>query len=457
MWKKVVIIAVAIMLLSSAFPLHQAMGQTTTISVEPPGTFGLLPGDTFLINITVSNVADLYAWQVYLYYQRALLNGTTRFNEGTQSWEPAIDPGPFLGPKDSYFFVITTFTDDYNATHGLMYISATLIGAASGVTGSGTLATINFTTVGYGGSILHLDKTKLADSNIDEIPHTTIDGEVYAGVVNVAIGKIDTSLTIPQGSVALINATAQNKGQVTETFDVTLSYDGNPIDGTKTVVNLPGGGSEILNFSWDTTFVPIGQYNLTATATTVPGETDMGDNTLIVTVQVGMRDLAIFNLTPRTIVGQGYTVRFNVTVQNNGQIMETANVTLYVDSDAIGNATGIVAGGAQEIFRFTWNATEVQMGNHNMTAYIWPVPFETDTTNNNYTQTVHVGIPGDVSSATSGVQDGKVDMRDISYLVLRFNSKWGFPNWKPNADINDDGVVNMRDISIAILNFNKHE
>jgi len=457
MWKKVVIIAVALMLLSSAFPLHQAIGQTTTVSVEPQGTFGLLPGDTFLINITVSNVVDLYAWQFNFTYQHAILNGTTRFNELAQSWEPAIDPGPFLGPKDSYFFVITTFDDDYNATHGRMYISASLIGSVPGVTGSGTLATINLTTVSYGGSILDLSNTKLINSNIATIPHTSIDGEAYAGVVNIAIGKIDTPTTIPQGSVALINVTAQNKGQVTETFDVTLSYDGNPIDGIKTVVNLPGGDSEILDFAWDTTFVPIAEYNLIATATPVPGETDTSDNTLIVTVQVGNRDLAISNLTPRTIVGQGYTVGFNVTVQNTGQIAETANVTLFVDSEAIGNTAGIVNGGAQEIFRFTWNTTVVQMSDHNLTAYVWPVPFETNTTNNNYTQTVHVGVPGDVSSATLGVHDGKVDMRDISYLVLRFNSKPGSANWKPNADINDDGVVNMRDISITILSFNKHE
>ena len=48
-------------------------------------------------------------------------------------------------------------------------------------------------------------------------------------------------------------------------------------------------------------------------------------------------------------------------------------------------------------------------------------------------------------------------MRDVSYLIIRFNSKPNSANWNPNADINNDGTVNMRDISIAILNFNKHE
>ena len=68
---------------------------------------------------------------------------------------------------------------------------------------------------------------------------------------------------------------------------------------------------------------------------------------------------------------------------------------------------------------------------------------------------VHVGVPGDVSGVTSGVYNGSVNMRDISYLILLFNTR--ATSARANADINDDGTVNMRDISRAILNFNKHE
>jgi hypothetical protein len=50
-----------------------------------------------------------------------------------------------------------------------------------------------------------------------------------------------------------------------------------------------------------------------------------------------------------------------------------------------------------------------------------------------------------------------VNMRDIAYLISRFNTKPAPPNWNPNTDVNSDGVCNMRDIAIAILNFNKHE
>jgi hypothetical protein len=68
-----------------------------------------------------------------------------------------------------------------------------------------------------------------------------------------------------------------------------------------------------------------------------------------------------------------------------------------------------------------------------------------------------VGVPGDVSSVILGVYDGRVDMRDIMYLIIHFGTTPTSPNWNPNCDINNDGTVNMRDIQIAILNFNKHE
>jgi len=71
--------------------------------------------------------------------------------------------------------------------------------------------------------------------------------------------------------------------------------------------------------------------------------------------------------------------------------------------------------------------------------------------------TIHYGLVADVSGTTLGVPDGTVNMRDISYMIMLFNTRPSSPNWNPNADINNDGTVNMRDISIAILNFNKHE
>jgi hypothetical protein len=60
------------------------------------------------------------------------------------------------------------------------------------------------------------------------------------------------------------------------------------------------------------------------------------------------------------------------------------------------------------------------------------------------------GIPGDVN------MDAIVNMRDITILVILFNTTPRSPNWNPNADVNGDGLCNMRDITIALIHFNQH-
>ena len=108
---------------------------------------------------------------------------------------------------------------------------------------------------------------------------------------------------------------------------------------------------------------------------------------------------------------------------------------------------------------FKWNTTGVAYGNYTITAVAGPIDNETYTLDNNCTCStpVHVGVPGDISGPTQGVYDGIVSMRDIAYMIMRFNTRPGESYWKPNVDVNNDDVVNMRDIAIAIINFNRKE
>jgi hypothetical protein len=172
-------------------------------------------------------------------------------------------------------------------------------------------------------------------------------------------------------------------------------------------------------------------------------------------------DVAVTDVTPtKTIVGHDFNASIEVTVMNQGEVAEDFNVIAYANMTFIQTIyVTNVQPGASIAIAFAWNTTGFSYGNYSISAYAGPVSGETDTTDNNYTSSisVHVGVPGDISGPTQGVYDGKCDMRDISYLIIRFNSKPGSANWNPNADINNDATVNMRDISIAILNFNKHE
>jgi hypothetical protein len=180
----------------------------------------------------------------------------------------------------------------------------------------------------------------------------------------------------------------------------------------------------------------------------------------VVTSPLGVHDVATTNLVPaKTIIGKGYTGNITVTAQNQGDFAENFNVTLYANTTQITVLTFALANGTSQARTFSWNTTGFAYGNYTLKAAADVVLGEIDVADNNYTSSieVHVGVPGDVSGPTQGVFDKIVNMRDISYMILLFNTKPSSPNWNPNVDVNDDGVVNMRDIQIAIINFNKHE
>jgi len=169
-------------------------------------------------------------------------------------------------------------------------------------------------------------------------------------------------------------------------------------------------------------------------------------------------DVAVINAWPsKTVIGQGYNGNMTVFGANKGEYAETFNLTVYIESVAFASWMLRLEAGLTATITLPWNTTDFSKKNYTISASATSVPGETDGTDNNCTWTVHVGVPGDVSSSVQGAYDGTVNMRDITYIILMFNTKPSSSKWNPNADVNNDLIVNMRDISIAILNFNKHE
>ena len=170
-------------------------------------------------------------------------------------------------------------------------------------------------------------------------------------------------------------------------------------------------------------------------------------------------DIAVRDLSAsKTIIGQGHTGTVNVTLENQGQKIEAFNFTVFTNS-TFAYSESIVLAMINQTLSFIWNTTGFAYGNYTINAYVEPLLEETEISNNNFTSAVpvHVGVPGDVSGPIVGAYDKTVNMRDIYYVILHFNTDPSSLNWKPNADVNDDGTVNMRDVQIAILNFNQHE
>jgi outer membrane protein assembly factor BamB len=172
-------------------------------------------------------------------------------------------------------------------------------------------------------------------------------------------------------------------------------------------------------------------------------------------------DVAVDYVVPsKTRIPRGYPLTVNVSVANYGSFPEIFNVTVYANSDAVGSVTGVnLTRGNRTVVTVAWNGTGFGYGDYLLWAVAEPVVGESDVADNTCFAGVyvHVGVAGDITSVTPGVPDGRVDIRDVTYLILAFQSRPGSPNWNPGADVDENGVIDIRDITIAILHFYQHE
>jgi len=102
-----------------------------------------------------------------------------------------------------------------------------------------------------------------------------------AATHDVAVNSVNASplnVVRPPDTTVTITVVVQNNGNVAETFDVTAKA-GSMTVGTKTVTSLAPGATAMLTYALDTSTVPDGSYLITATASTVPGETNTANNT----------------------------------------------------------------------------------------------------------------------------------------------------------------------------------
>jgi hypothetical protein len=163
-------------------------------------------------------------------------------------------------------------------------------------------------------------------------------------------------------------------------------------------------------------------------------------------------DVAVLSLTlSKTIVGQGYCVTVNITVENQGASAESFNLTVYANTSAVYSHTVILESGNSTAIVVLWNTTGFGIGDFTMDAYAEPLPSEADTADNTFTGgRVYVGVAGDVNG------DHKIDITDIAYVARRYMISQSDPLWNSNADINGDGKIDIKDISAAARHFGEH-
>jgi hypothetical protein len=265
-----------------------------TIVAVDPTTSTVKLGQTFVININITDVTGLLGFDFLLSYDTAVLKLVD------------VQQGSFLKSVGSTFMINLT-------TNGLVWLAVAIYGPQplSSANGSGVLATATFKAVTAGESLLDLyskdpynpDEVKLVSDpppdSVAAIPNVAVDGHVFVSsdpadppdpppdpppnpppTITHALTAhaLATKTVVGQGYTLPISVTTANQGDLTETFTV-ASYANTTEIGTQTLT-LSNGSSTTVSFVWNTNGFAYGNYSVTAQAL-VSGQTSTANGTLV--------------------------------------------------------------------------------------------------------------------------------------------------------------------------------
>jgi hypothetical protein len=226
-------------------------------------------GQQFNVSVKIYNVSNLYGFDLQFKWNATYfehVSHTVKVPKNTYS------DGVLYNP-------ILQLKDDVNDTAGTYWIAYSSMYPAGNFSGNGTVFTMTF-EVKYHPAQPEADvyadfdfiSTDLADSYAQPIPYVVETGTVTLYALEVPIARdaavtnvVPAKAVVYQNASVSINATVENLGTETVSFDVKAYYNDTEI-GTSTVSSLTGGGSKIVSFSWNTTGVPEGNYTLSAKA-----------------------------------------------------------------------------------------------------------------------------------------------------------------------------------------------
>jgi len=165
----------------------------------------------------------------------------------------------------------------------------------------------------------------------------------------------------------------------------------------------------------------------------------------------------------KSVVGQGFSLILNVTGENWGFENVTFTVTAYANTTPIGSENITVLGwiGNSTTAFFTWNTTSFNKGNYRISASPTLPEGETGYIMNFTDGWITVAMVGDITGLTTGIPDGKVDIRDLAVLVKNFGVYWWEPSYNINYDLTGftlgvpDGKTDIKDLALAAKNYGK--
>jgi hypothetical protein len=158
------------------------------------------------------------------------------------------------------------------------------------------------------------------------------------------------------------------------------------------------------------------------------------------------------------IVTKGKYASTDITINNEGYFAQPCNITVYANSTAVWQFSGILNGETNTSLLAQWKATDLAEGNYTIWVSAEPVPGETYTADNTFVDSwvIIVSVVGDITGP-DGFPDGKCDMRDISLVARNFGLT--VPLAPAKCDLTGptqgvpDGKIDMRDIGLVARHF----
>ena len=264
------------------FSIRKISASETKLLLDPPSTVdgASTAGSNITLTLAVTDAADLFGYEVKIYYNNTVLSATQLIRPVGNFLEPRINQGNQLLPR-------WEIKDDFNATHGRIWLGLTLLSPETARSGSGPLARIIFQILSTGDTAITMEETKLADKSGNAITHELQNSSFNNNAPPAPpppLHDVAVLNTMPASSQAYIgdilevSVAVWNRGDINESINIILYYN-NSFASIKQINNLIAGAEYTLIFYWNTSSVTEGNYTLKALAVLIPYEANTEDNT----------------------------------------------------------------------------------------------------------------------------------------------------------------------------------
>jgi len=306
---------------------------TAQVSVQPSSqTVGqadvFLPTPQFAVNITVSDVGDLYGWQIVLYYNSTILLTAA-------DWITVPTENVF---KDKQFtFFPPSIGKDSKGNYTI--VGATLLGVQAGFSGSGLLCQVKFKGETTGTASLNLGITtdsgysaELLNSNLDPITISTADGQVtVVGIEKLTINVAPNVVIVGSNAIVSGNIYLTSSG-----LNITISYKVAENETWNKLATVRTDADGHYTYPWNTSEVEPNFYELKASW---PGNADdpLGAQSIKVQLTVKKASRITISARPQNVsVGSKVIINgslYEIYKGTSSKLIVFVNVTVYYKSD----------------------------------------------------------------------------------------------------------------------------